>query len=308
VVQGLQAPAVGREHELGAVRRFVKDVNGGPASLVLEGLAGIGKTAIWNQALLDARADGVAVRSCRCTESDAAWAFAGLGDLLDGLSEDVLAELPVVQQRALSGALLLSDAEDGPPGNRVVGVAVLGALRVLARSGPLVLAVDDVQWLDTSSRRVLSFALRRLTSEPVGLLTSCRSGPLVAASDAGDASDAADLGLSGEHLVVGPVSVGNLQRIVSTRLDQILSRPTLTRLHQATGGNPMMCLEMARALQRLGREPAADEPLPVPADLRLLVTQRLRGLTDPTRRLLLVTSALSQPTVAAVTDAVGDPE
>jgi DNA-binding CsgD family transcriptional regulator len=302
VVQGLQAAVVGREHELDVVRRFVKDVNDGPASLVLEGLAGIGKTAIWNQALLDAGTDGVTVRSCRCTESDGAWAFAGLGDLLDGLSDEVLEELPVVQQRALSGALLLSDADDGPPGNRVVGVAVLGVLRVLARSAPLVLAVDDVQWLDTSSRRVLSFALRRLTSEPVRLITSCRSGPLV------NAFDAADLGLSGERLVVGPVSVGILQRIVTTRLNQILSRPTLTRLHQATGGNPMMCLEMARALQRRGREPAADEPLPVPADLRVLVTERLRGLTEGTRQLLLVTAALAQPTIAAVTDAVGDPQ
>ena len=64
-MQGLQAPVVGREHELAAVRRFVKGVSDGPASLVLEGLAGIGKTAIWNQAVLDARADGVAVRSCR---------------------------------------------------------------------------------------------------------------------------------------------------------------------------------------------------------------------------------------------------
>ena len=164
------------------------------------------------------------------------------------------------------------------------------------------LAVDDVQWLDSSSRRVLSFALRRLTHEPVRLITSCRSGPLVSTSEA------ADLGLPGERLVVGPVSVGVLQRIVATRLDQILSRPTLTRLHQATGGNPMMCLEMARALQRRGGEPAADEPLPVPADLRVLVTERLRGLSAGTRQLLLVASALAQPSVAAVTDALGDPK
>ena len=50
----------------------------------------------------------------------------------------------------------------------------------------------------------------------------------------------------------------------------------------------MMCLEMARALQRRGQEPAAGEPLPVPADLGVLVTERLHGLTGPTRDLLLV--------------------
>jgi hypothetical protein len=115
----------------------------------------------------------------------------------------------------------------------------------------------------------------------------------------------ADLGLPGERLFVGAASVGTLQRIVQTRFGQSLSRPTLTRLHRATGGNPMMFLEMARALQSRGREPEAGEPLPVPADLRLLVTERLRGLSPVTRQLLLVTAALAQPTlglVAAATD------
>ncbi len=301
-VQGLQASIVGREHELGVVRQFVSGVNLGPASLVIEGLAGIGKTAIWTQAVADARADGVVIRTCRCSESDAGWAFAGLGDLLDGLGSDVLAELPVVQRSALSAALLLSDVVDVSPGDRAVGVAVLGVLRALARSRPLVLAVDDIQWLDASSRNVLSFALRRLSDEPVRLIASCRTGPLA------DAVEPAGLGLPGERLVVGPVSIGILARIVQTRLSQTLSRPTLTRLHRATGGNPMMCLEMARALQRRGREPAAGEPLPVPADLRVLVTERLRGLSEGARQLLLLTAALAHPTVFVVSAAVGEPK
>jgi len=293
---------VGREHELGAVRRFVAEVDGGPASLVLEGLAGIGKTAIWKQAVLDARADGVVVRTCRCSESDAGWAFACLGDLLEGLGGEVLAALPVVQQRALSAALLLSDVVDVSPGDRAVGVAVLGVLRAIARSGPLVLAVDDIQWLDASSRKVLSFALRRLSDEPVRLIASCRSGPL------SDGVGSADLGLPVERLVVGPVSIGILQRIVQTRLRQTLSRPTLTRLHQATGGNPMMCLEMARVLQIRGREPSGGGAPPGSADLRVLVAERLRGLSGGARQMLLLTAGLVQPTVLAVTAAVGDPK
>ncbi len=69
----------------------------------------------------------------------------------------------------------------------------------------------------------------------------------------------------------------------------------------------MMFLEMARALQRLGREPAANEQLPIPADLRLLVTDRLRGLSPPTRRMLLITAALAQPTDLSVRAATDDP-
>ena len=301
-MDGSQGSIVGREPELEAVRSYIDAITDGPASLVLEGPAGIGKTAIWSQAVLDATAKGFAVRTSRCSESDAAWAFAGLGDLLEDLPAEVLAELPMVQQRALSAALLLSDDRVGQPGSRVVGVAVLGVLRAMSREQPLILAVDDLQWLDPSSRRVLSFALRRLRDEPVRLIVSFRSGAL------GDTFGESNLGIAGHRIEVGPVSIGSLQRIVQTQLGQTLSRPTLTRLHQATGGNPMVCLEMARALQRRGREPAAGEPLPVPADVRVLVTERLRGLSRQARQLLLVTSVLAHPTVTAITQVVSDPD
>jgi hypothetical protein len=297
---GLRVQVVGRESELDAVGRFIAGLTDGPASLVLEGPAGIGKTAIWNEAVSAARLSGVAVRICRCTESDAGWAFAGLGDLLDGLGGDYTKDLPDIQQRALAGALLIADVTGGPPGDQVVAVAVLGVLRALARSGPLLLAVDDIQWLDPGSRKVLSFALRRLREEPVRLLASCRTGlPRDVAAEAG-------MGLAGERLFVGAASVGTLQHIAWTRLGQSWSRSTLTRLHRATGGNPMMFLEMARALRRRGREPEPGEPLPVPADLRMLVTDRLRGLSAQTRHLLLVTAALAQPTVNGVASVIGD--
>ena len=212
---GLPAsPIVGREAELDAVQRFVAEAALGPAALVLEGPAGIGKTAIWSQALLDARASGVVVRTCRCSQSDAGWAFAGLGDLLDGLDGEDLTQLPAVQRSALSVALLLSDAGEGTTSDRAVGVAVLGVLRAMARRAPLVLAIDDIQWLDPSSAKVLSFALRRLEREPIRLVASRRT------EGAAGAAVEADLGLPGERLLVGPVSIGILQRIVRGRLSQ----------------------------------------------------------------------------------------
>jgi DNA-binding CsgD family transcriptional regulator len=295
----LPIPIVGREHELAVARQFVADIRLGPAALVLEGVAGIGKTAIWAASVRDSRGDGVAVRSCRCSEADTAWAFAGLGDLFEGLDPAILAALPAVQRQALSSALLLSDDDVGVPGHRVLGVAVLGVLRLLSGSGPLLLAVDDVQWLDVSSRNVLSFALRRLIDEPVRLVASCRAGTLA------DAGGRPDLGLPGQRMSIGPVSIGVLQRIVQAQVQESLSRPTLTRLHQATGGNPMLCLEMVRALQRHAHEPAVGEPLPVPPDLRVLVTGRLAGLSESARELLLVAAAMARPTVATVTAAMG---
>ncbi len=302
MMQAADGSVVARDVELAQVQRFVTGFRSGPASLTLEGAAGIGKTAIWGQALLAAKAAGVTVRACRCSQSDAALAFAGLGDLFDGLDRDALDELPDVQRRALSAALLLSDVSDHEPlpGTRAVGVAVLGMLRAMARTAPLLLAVDDVQWLDASSRNALSFALRRLDDEPIRLVASCRSGLL------GDLSPT--LGLPGERVPVGAVTVGGMQRILQIRLGSTMGRPVLTRLHRATGGNPMMCLEMARALHRRGIEPAPSEPLPVPADFRLLVTERLRGLGPATRDMLLVIAALAQPTVGAIEHALGDAE
>ncbi|MDQ1358574.1 MAG: hypothetical protein QOG44_2947 [Acidimicrobiaceae bacterium] len=275
---------------------------GPPASLVLEGPPGIGKTTIWAEAVSRARGEGIGVRVCRCAAADAAWAFSGLGDLLDGIPEPVLAGLPNIQRQALSAALLLDSTTAVSPGDRVVAVAVLGVLRAFARSAPLILAIDDVQWLDSASGAVLTYALRRLDGEGIRVLASRRTGEMES-----DRVAESCLGLPGERLSIGPVSVGALQKIVRSRLSLTLSRPTLTRLHQAAGGNPMASLEMGHALQRRGRELAVDEPLPVPSDVRLLVADRLDRLSDAARDLLAVCSALSLPTIETVSVALHDP-
>jgi DNA-binding CsgD family transcriptional regulator len=299
-VTDIGAVVVGREREFAQIEDFLRDVSGAASSLVLQGVPGIGKTVVWTAALVETRARGIAVRECRCAQADTMLPFAGLGDLFDGLDEASLAALPTVQRQALTAALLLGDTGDGSATERVVGVAVLNVLRELAVE-PLILAIDDLQWLDASSRKALTFALRRLRGEPVHLLASYR----VLADDSAGAE--ADLGLSGRRLVIGPLSVGALRRILRSALALAVSRPTLTRLHDATGGNPMACLEIGRALQRLGREPLPDEPLPVPTDLRVLVAERLRGLAPATRDLLLLCAATAHPTVEMVLS-IGDPQ
>jgi DNA-binding CsgD family transcriptional regulator len=293
---------VGREHEQAEVEDFLRAVTGPASSLVIQGVPGIGKTVIWAEALVEARALGIAVRECRCAQADTTLPYAGLGDLFDGLDEAVLATLPTVQRQALSAALLLDDTGDVSATERVVGVAVLGVLRRLAVE-PLILAIDDVQWLDASSRKALTFALRRLREEPVHLVASYR---LVAVDSDGAG---ADLSLAGRRVPVGPLTVGALRRVLRSRLTLSVSRPVLIRLYEATGGNPMSCLEIGRALQRLGREPLPGEPLPVPTDLRVLVAQRLHGLAPRTRDLLLLCAALARPTVdvlATLADSHGD--
>ncbi len=304
------AAIYGRERELDLVSDFIGAAHARrtapSAALVLEGPVGIGKTTIWSEATSRAALAGVTVRSCRCSASDSAWAFSGLGDLFDAMPETVLAELPNVQRDALGAALLLEATTAIAPGDRVVAVAVLGVLRVLARSAPLLLAIDDIQWLDSTSRTVLTYALRRLE---VGLavVASRRTGDDSESEHRADDGESF-LGLPGARLTVGPVSVGALQEIVRSKLSMRLSRPTLTRLHRATGGNPMVSLEMSRALRHRSTDTILiDDPLPVPSDVRLLVADRLNRLSDAARDLLVVCAALAHPSIDALATAVAAP-
>ena len=166
---------VGREVELASVHAFVEGVSERSAALVLEGEAGMGKTTLWNAAVEHAEERGATVLRARPSESETALSFAGVFDLLDPVLERALEPLPPPQRRALSRALVLEDDEGPPPDPRAVGVAVLSVLRGLAAAEPVVVAVDDVQWLDTASSGALSFAACRLDSEHVGVLLARRS-------------------------------------------------------------------------------------------------------------------------------------
>jgi hypothetical protein len=166
---------VGREEELAAVAGFLEEPHDGPAVLVLEGEAGIGKSTLWQAAADDARARGLTVLASRPAEAERSLAHAGLGDLLEHVADETLPRLSAPRRRALH-VTLLQDEADEPVDDRALAVAVRDVLRLLAEPGPLVVAIDDVQWLDASTARVLSFVLRRLTTEPVAVVATLRIG------------------------------------------------------------------------------------------------------------------------------------
>ena len=176
-------PVVGRQEELADLDRFLAARDGLPAALVLEGEAGIGKTTLWRSAVA-AAADSYRVLSAQPVAAEAELSHASLADLLEPCAADVLPALPRPQRRALEAALLLADPRPiHQP--RAVAAGFLGVLRALARERPVLVALDDVHWLDTSSRAVLEFALRRLRSESVAVLFSVVRTPRVARSHSG---------------------------------------------------------------------------------------------------------------------------
>jgi len=200
------------------------------------------------------------------------------------------------QRRALDVALLRMEAEGPPPLPRAVSLGVLGVLRALAASEPVVIAVDDVQWLDRPSASTLEFAVRRLRSEPIGIVLARRGVD----ADVPLALDRARPGEAVRRLLVGPLGGDSLERLVRARLDVHLGPPALRQLEAASGGNPYFALELARSLEERDVPLGPGEPLPVPVSLRMLLGERLADLAPAAREVALAAAALARPTVALV--------
>ena len=288
---------IGKAEELSALAGFIEALAEGPRALLVEGEAGIGKTTVWQAGVRAAELAGCRVLSCRPTGSEARFSFAALGDLLAGVFPGTLPLLPATQRRALELALVLAEADDEPVGEQAVALGFLGVLRSVAEAGPVVVAVDDTQWLDRPTATVLEFAARRLSEEPVGLLLARRSAR----------GEPTPLGLDRalpeerlQEIRLGPLSLGELRELLLGRLQVDLQGATLRRLREASGGNPFFALEIGRALVRSGGDLTPTETLPVPETLRELVRDRLAPLPARTREALLAASALSQPTLALV--------
>jgi len=294
---------VGRDHELRELRSFLDSLSMGSSSLLIEGAAGIGKTTLWSAGVTDAADRGFTVLSCRPAESEATLSFAGLGDLLEGVLERCLPELPSPQRRALEVALLLRDPEGRPPEQRAVCMALLTAIRGLAATSPVLIAIDDLQWLDAATTATVQFLQMRLTDDPAGLLASVRVGEGEASRpSAGRPSLPAG---RVTHLRMNPLSLGAFERMLRNHGREI-SRLTTRRLFDASAGNPFLGLELARSLRQLDAEPSPGEPLPVPADVERLLRARIEALPAETVDVLLLASCLPSPTetlLGRVTDA-----
>ena len=293
---------IGRESEIDSVHDFLEAVPGGPIALLLEGAIGIGKTTLWREGIAEAGERGLQVLTSRPVEAEIALPFAVLGDLLGDVPDAALGRLPDPQREALEVALLRAGTKPGGLQRRAVALGVLGAVRVLAEDTPLVLAIDDVQWLDPPSADALAYAARRLRDEPIGFLLARRA----------EASEESRLELETAlnpdrltRLVIGPLDVRSLDRLLRAQLGRQFLRPALLELQRVSGGNPFFALELGRALLARHVSLAPGEPLPVPATLNELVRERLAGIPSAAREAALAVSALSRPTAELVAAAAG---
>jgi ATP/maltotriose-dependent transcriptional regulator MalT len=286
-----------RMGELGAIAEFLTSACARPSGLTIEGEAGIGKTTLWSAATEQARERGVRVLSARAGQAESAMGYATVADLLSDVESSVLVRLPDLQRAAVD-SVLLRGGEDGPETDeRAVAAAFLAIVEMLAADAPVLLAVDDIQWLDPSSRAVVTFAARRIKG-PVGVLVTERHEP-------GRLTAMTCLRVGAKNAIsrihLGPLSFGGLHTLISGKLGRSLPRPTMERIAEVSQGNPFYALELARAVN--GRSPIAGHELP--RTLAELVRSRIGDLDDDVRDVLLAAACVTDPTVDLLARAKG---
>ena len=277
---------VGREEELARLDEFVREAR--PA-IVLIGGAGVGKTTLWQATVESARGQAVRVLTARPSEGAAQFPFGGVIDLCGQLGTDDFVALPDPQRRTLEVALMRAEPAAEPVSSALIALGLLGVVRGLADRDPVLVAIDDLQWLDPQSIDSVMFVARRLEGARVSFLLARRPGG-VGALEAMLARGAI------ERLRVGPLSLGAVRRMLFERLGLTIARPLLRRIVEVTEGNPLFALELGRSLMD-GGETAFDSQLPLPESLEEMLGNRVAGFPLAIRRVLLAVALSEDPRI-----------
>jgi DNA-binding CsgD family transcriptional regulator len=279
-VKGVDVVLVGRPAErelLGGL--LARAADGYSGALVLRGEAGVGKTALLDDTLAAAAADGMQTARLTGVEPETQLGYAGLHQFLLPFAGQ-LERLPVPQREALRSTFGLVAA---PPADRfLVALGVLTLLADVASEAPLVCVVDDVQWLDPESAVVLGFVARRLYAERVVLLFAVRE-------PAGELAALAGL----PELAVGGLDDQAAMDLLGSLVPARLSPAVGARIVAGTGGNPLALVEVARELSpgQLAGAEVLPEPLPAGGSLEQVFGRHVSRLAPETLLLLAVAAA-----------------
>ncbi|MGW3103969.1 AAA family ATPase [Streptomyces sp. NPDC001100] len=271
---------------IGTARTELTDRQG----VLLHGPAGTGKSVLVAALLASSdahvRPSGT-VLHCSPAEEDARLPFAGLVDLFARVPESCLDALAPEPQGALRAALLRGEVPAGDRDRLAVRVAVLEVLRALAATGPVLLVLDGLQWLDEETVEVLAYVVRRVGGLDVKVVAAER----VADGEQPGRPRCCPPGTV--ELPVPPLTDDEVARLLPADLP-----PAVLRAVQDTAaGNPWYALELGRAAPRDAAAVGLGRTLPVPHRLRTLLLERVHTLPESTRHALLVMSAAARPTL-----------
>ncbi|TWD81906.1 regulatory LuxR family protein [Kribbella amoyensis] len=269
-------------------------------SVLLYGPTGIGKSALGRALVAERSRAGWRVLSAAPSQSEAGLPYVTLLDLLSNQLELAWQVLPDHLRQPLEVALLKASAPDTVRDELAVRLAVLHVLRRLAASGPVLLVVDDIQWVDPSSLEVLTFCARRL-NEGVHMLATEQ----VADGDLPVMAEACPEPVL--QLEVPPLAEPDVLALLRSRLSSPLPVRTARRIYTASAGNPFMALELGRAVLRHPQGVSPNDPLPVSSRLKTLLGDRLAALSPAAYELLLHAASSPRPTTSQLCRSLGRP-
>ncbi|WP_316396268.1 ATP-binding protein [Bradyrhizobium sp. 33ap4] len=264
---------LGRETEIDLIDQLLDRIDQGGATLVISGAAGIGKSALLEEAKDRARERGIAVLGMTGVLAEAHLAFAGLQQALHPLMKQAKS-LPAHQRSAFLSAFGMGGATTEAPDIWLVALATLALLTEGPDHKPILLAVDDAQWLDEPTRQVLSFVSRRLSSDPVVLLLALREGFELPFGDANTLRHA-----------VPALSEADATRLLEMQAPG-LSENLRNRFLREAAGNPLALVELPRSSRSEDDREAAW--LPLTERLERTFSSRLSDLPEVTRMLLYI--------------------
>ncbi|WP_224273541.1 AAA family ATPase, partial [Streptomyces sp. LS1784] len=267
---------LGRTREVEALDRLLREVRDGRSRvLVLRGEAGVGKSALLDH--LAGRAGQWQTIRAAGVEAESEFAYSALQQLCAPLLPR-LDRLPAVQQDALRVAFGLSAGK--APEMLLVGIAVLGLFAEAAARSPLVCLVDDAQWLDLMSQRILAFVGRRLDAESVALVFAERT--------TGGRPEEGFAGLP--ELALRGLADADARTLLDSALPGPVDARVRDRIVAETGGNPLALLELPRGLSPAELAFGFGGPGASPLATRIEegFRRRVDALPADTRALLLV--------------------
>src|SRR5207302_11261677 len=278
---------VGREREQATIDALLEHARSGiSGTLLVCGEPGIGKSALLRYAELTA--NGMTVLTASGIESESELPFGGLAELLQPVRE-LIPEVPAPQAAALMGALAL-----GPPSTSdpfAIFAATLSILAASAERQPIVVIVDDLQWLDASSERAVRFASRRIHADRIAILLGSRTDV-----------DGNPFSPGVERIVLRGIDVEACRRLLAGSDGAPVPRIVAQGIHAGTGGNPLAILESRELLtagQLSGKEPLAD-PLPTGPAIQRSFEQRVARLSRQDQLALLTLAASQSGSIAEV--------
>ncbi|MDQ7909878.1 AAA family ATPase [Phytohabitans sp. ZYX-F-186] len=282
----------GRGAELGQVADFLDSARERGDVRLIWGEPGVGKSSLLAAAAESAVTSGMRVLRASGSEFEAGVSYSCLNQLLLPLIPD-LDRLPPGPGEAL--AVALGFGVGAPPDALLVCNATLMLVRAVADDVPVVLLVDDVQWIDRASATVLGFVARRLDGSHAGLLVSARTG-------ATSYLDRRGL----EEMVVQPLDGDAAGQLVDARFPEMPQR-IRQRLLDLAQGNPLALMELPSTLLGAGHSTVGpSEVVPLSERLQAMFASRVADLPEPTRRLLLLATFEGSGDVGVLRAVLGD--